>query len=479
MSVFALGFAACDDYEEALPQANPQQPLMSVDGLTLATGEGLLNPIDLNTMEGDSIELVTATAIPELNEGTYITYDAEIAADQNYENAQRVTLTNGKITKNALNTAFRAFYGKTPRAKDMYFRFIPYLTDGTSRVAFKKDLTMAQSTQKVTPIDLGIVVDSKYHVVTDLYGDWANSLIELKNEGDDQYENPVFTAVVDLAGGTEVSFMAESDIAKAKADAGNEYKYVWGTSMENTNNLSGNLIYGGDDANTVGVIIPNDGKYTISINMIEHTYKIEEFVPTIVMNSKSGEFRMTLAPGNKYWYISYVAGGAGNGFNFTDEDTGADFGYTGTTFVSNVGGVSFAADGSDITVSKGGWYLFGVEKKADGSYAVNLFPANVYVYGDCNGGTWGDSADWTFTAPADATGDFVSPKLAGDGELRLCVHPLNADGSEWLGQWWQSEFIFFDGKIAYRGLGGDQARVKVSAGDVVHLNFTTGAASVR
>lgn len=481
MSVFALGFAACDDYDEALPQSNPQNPLMSVDGLSLEIGEGLSNPIDLNTMEEDSVLLITAAETPEMNAGTYITYDVEIASDQNYSWPERVVLTNGKISKTDLNTAFRAFYGRTPLAKTLYFRFIPYFTNGSSRVAFKKDLTMAQSSQSVTPIDLGIEVDEKYYVVTDLYGDWSNSLVELTNGEEDRYENPVFEAIVDLQGG-DISFMGSSDVEKARTDTQNDpYYYAWGPSLENSNNLSGSLIYGSD---AVGVNIPSAGKYVVSINMIEHTYTIEEFVPTIVMKGQTGDMRMTVAEGNKYWYVNYVAGGAGNGFSFNDEDTGADFGYAGTTFVSNVDGVAFAADGSNITVSKGGWYLFGVEKTVDAggnaSYTVNLFPAQIYVYGNCNGGTWGDDPAWLFTVPDDAESDFVSPELAGDGELRLCVHPLNADGSQWIGDWWRSEFIFYNGKISYRGTGDDQyPRVNATAGSKVYLNFTNGTAALR
>ena len=56
---------------------------------------------------------------------------------------------------------------------------------------------------------------------------------------------------------------------------------------------------------------------------------------------------------------------------------------------------------------------------------------------------------------------------------------MNGDGSQWLGDWWQSEFIFFGDAIAYRGTGGDQERVNAGAGQVVSLNFTTGKAALK
>lgn len=188
---------------------------------------------------------------------------------------------------------------------------------------------------------------------------------------------------------------------------------------------------------------------------------------------------------DKFWCIRYV--GEGEGFKFNSKaEWGGDFGYEGTTLVSNVEGVEFAADGDkNITVNKAGWYIFGVSVALSGRdllYTVTVFPANVYVYGTCTGlgdNGWTDMPEWMFTAPETADGDFVSPVLATTGELRLCVHPLDLDGNAWAGDWWHTEFIFFDGKIAYRGTGGDQERVTANQGLKVYLNFVTGKASVK
>lgn len=185
---------------------------------------------------------------------------------------------------------------------------------------------------------------------------------------------------------------------------------------------------------------------------------------------------------DKFWCIRYVAEGEGFKFN-TKAEWGGDFGYEGTTLVSNVEGLEFAADNDkNITVNKSGWYIFGVSVKLEGRdllYTVTVFPANVYVFGDCNGGNWGADPAWMFTAPETADGDFVSPALAATGELRLCINPVDLDGNAWAGDWWHTEFIFFDGKIAYRGTGGDQERVTANQGLKVYLNFVTGKASVK
>ena len=70
-------------------------------------------------------------------------------------------------------------------------------------------------------------------------------------------------------------------------------------------------------------------------------------------------------------------------------------------------------------------------------------------------------------------GNKVVGTTTGTGEIRLY-----ADSSAATSDWWTREFVFFDGKIAYRGKGGDQDRVTVEAGKKVTLDFNAGTATV-
>ena len=153
------------------------------------------------------------------------------------------------------------------------------------------------------------------------------------------------------------------------------------------------------------------------------------------------------------------------------------FGYTGTTISQTsiyLAGLS-NKDGN-ILVSKAGWYL--VYVSVVGNTRVVEFEApTVYLTGDCAEGGWstqfGDATK--FTVPTDKDGSFVSPAFVKDGEIRICVVPA-AVGA---GNWWKSEFIVLDGKIAYRGNGGDQTRVAGKTGQKVTLNFSTNVGSVQ
>ena len=49
---------------------------------------------------------------------------------------------------------------------------------------------------------------------------------------------------------------------------------------------------------------------------------------------------------------------------------------------------------------------------------------------------------------------------------------------EGAGNWWNSEFNIYDGKIVYRGAGNDQEAVAVGAGQTVTLDFFNEAGSI-
>lgn len=193
----------------------------------------------------------------------------------------------------------------------------------------------------------------------------------------------------------------------------------------------------------------------------------------------------------QFWCIQYVKAGAGEGFKFNTANSwnGDDFGPDKAEITSHVSGVTTGVDGTNYTLSEAGWYIFGVTVGIEGrnyTYKVDVFPPDIYIIGTCNGlgdGAWSANDDWKFTVPETADGDFVSPALAqapaDDGGLRICINPKLSDGGLWAGDWWRTEFIILNGKIAYRGAGGDQERVKaVNAGQKVYLNFAKGEGKI-
>ncbi|MDY2641035.1 MAG: SusF/SusE family outer membrane protein [Mediterranea sp.] len=105
-----------------------------------------------------------------------------------------------------------------------------------------------------------------------------------------------------------------------------------------------------------------------------------------------------------------------------------------------------AGSGGNIKVEKAGWYILFVKGKINGEvidYAFTIYPAQFYVIGGVTG-EWNDAdANWALTAPADASGEWVSPAFAAGGELRAYVKVPGFD-------WWKTEFTLYEGKLLWR-----------------------------
>ena len=160
----------------------------------------------------------------------------------------------------------------------------------------------------------------------------------------------------------------------------------------------------------------------------------------------------------QFWAIRYIEAGKGFKFCAVKEwsgdftGLGEDTGYT-------------VADGNCF-VAENGVYMIYVDT-ANKKLCVEK--AQVYGIGDCFGGWDAKMASALF---AEQDGKLVG-KTAAEGEIRIY-----AESSIATSDWWTREFVFFDGKIAYRGNGGDQDRVKVEAGKTVTLDFNAGTAVV-
>ena len=168
----------------------------------------------------------------------------------------------------------------------------------------------------------------------------------------------------------------------------------------------------------------------------------------IPVNGKAGQF----------WAIRYLE--AGKGFKFCPvKEWSGDF----TGLGEDTG---YTVDGGNCFVAENGVYMIYVDTD---NKKLCVEKAQVYGIGECFGGWDAKMADALFS---EKDGKLVG-KTAAAGEIRIY-----AESSIATSDWWSREFVFFDGKIAYRGNGGDQERVKVEAGKTVTLDFNAGTAVV-
>ena len=193
---------------------------------------------------------------------------------------------------------------------------------------------------------------------------------------------------------------------------------------------------------------------------------------------------------NIFWHLVYLDGeGNSAGVKFNSDKTwnGNEAGFEKITInpASDNAADIINAKGN-IGSSKPGWYMMIVECTVVGrdiKYNVTFNKPNVYLQGVCTAaGGWDLIPDNLFSVPTTADGEFVSPAIGNavsggpsgsDPGVRICVKIPNTD-------WWKSEFIVYDKKIAYRGNGGDQTpRVAGAVGQKVYLNFTKETGEIK
>ena len=175
-----------------------------------------------------------------------------------------------------------------------------------------------------------------------------------------------------------------------------------------------------------------------------------------------------------YWRMVWIDE-AGVKINTAQEWDGNQKGYNDITVAGDLAGNISTNDDGNICSTTPQWYLMVVTASVSGrdiKYTVEFNEPNVYLIGDTFGG-WDElMAGSKFDVPTTMDADFVSPAFKADGEIRAYVKVPGND-------WWHSEFMVFNGEIAYRGKGGDQERVAGKAGQKFYLNFATGKGSIK
>lgn len=190
---------------------------------------------------------------------------------------------------------------------------------------------------------------------------------------------------------------------------------------------------------------------------------------------------MTLVYGthNVFWRMTYLDGGWK--FNSALSWDGNEVGYDRVKDIQDNAGANISrSDDGNIVAGNPGWYLVVITANVVGrdvQYSVAINKPEVYMIGDVTGVPWTPRTEgWHLEVPTTADGEFVSPAFvaasSADGGTRVYC-PIEGHDP------WHSEFMVFDGKIKYRGTGGDQDRVSGSVGQRLYLNFSNDTGSIK
>ena len=455
-----LGLSSCDESfnDWASPSVNDPEAALAAYGIDV-TGSGV--EVNMNDAERpDSIRLVSISSTNE--EVVSLEYDKVTIND-----CKIPYVVKGKdvyVGTYAIDSLARlALKSQKYETRELKVSVDAHakLQSGSS-VAFTKEVI-----QKETPIETPAVDPNGYYLLGEVNGNGWNP------------EEPVWFAKV-ADGIYEVTVTTENE-------GENWYKFYGGTDAGNWDGANAHVM--GCDTNGDGSlfnyinwsadlqcpIISGKGKWKVRLDVNNWTYTINEVKPDLFLTGSNYDWGgkwLQLVPFNKseedFWTIIYLH--EGEQFKFAPQaGWGDDFGYTGTTINDEAGANITSSSDGNLVVGKAGWYLLKVQNGS--TKALTVLQPNVYLIGDA-AGEWNIADSHKFTVPTTEDGVFASPAFAADAELRMCV---SVDGFEW----WQSEFMVFDGKIEYRGRGIDQNRVNVKAGQKVTLNFTAGTGEIK
>ena len=456
------GLSSCDDSFDdwAAPSTNDPEAALEAYGIQV-TGSGV--DVDMSDANRpDSIRLVTITAAHE--DITALEYDAitvngcKIPYRLEGKDAYIGTYALDSLARIALKSQK---YEK--RALDVKVEAHALLKSGQS-VAFIKNLV-----QNETPIPTPSKDTNGYYLLGDLNDcNWRPTKGVWMNE----VTPGVFSVTVETKldsnwfkfyGGS--GFSADDDEAWDKV---NQYEY--GCDV-NGDAATFNFV------NWTAVqtaVISGAGKWKVVLDTNTWTYSVSPVFNNLFMTGSNygwGNQWLPMTPiygsDTDYWTIIYLH--EGEQFKFAPQaGWGDDFG--GQATINDLAGANITTNSdNNLVCGKAGWYLLYITNGETRTFTV-LQP-KVYLMGD-TAGEWNISDTHAFKVPDTENGLFESPAFAKSAELRMCV---SIDGFDW----WKTEFMVFDGKIEFRGRGGDQARVNVNEGQKIYLDFTNNTGEIK
>lgn len=475
MFLAAIGFSACnEDFKDwADPQSNPQEESAGKFTATFAAGKDA--SIVMGEATVDSVEIVKLNSTTA-EEGSTIVINS-LTLNENH------TVPFSVKEGNVLKVALTQLDSVTQEAYK-------------SRASVERELKISIKASAVTPSGEGIQLSGNEVSIT------------LKPGATPAVDPDGYYIVGDFTGWT-------GDDAKLMTkDAANENLYTLEAEIESTSNfkifpasaINGNTIdwdkamgssVDGDDTGDNFVAWSHVGAInTVLKGRIKISFDAYNYRFTIKDNSAPTELYMTgsaynwgtpagdpnawkaLVPVNgtkgAFWGIFYF--GADEQVKFAPQAAwGGDFGYIDAISQESKDLAGLSDVGGNLKIGKAGWYLVYISVVGDDK-VIEFEKPNVYLMGDTSYDGWNSQLveQDLFIVPATADGEFVSPAFLANGEVRICVNPKALSTSDW----WKTEFIVLDGKIAFRGNGGDQERVQGKTEQKVYLNFGNGTGRI-
>ena len=484
------GLLSCtEDYTDwSTPQSNAAKE--AAQKLEMAI-QPTISSIDFATYKEELVQLFTTNLTAEQADAY-----ALAITDENEANTVIVAAdAAGRVETADLIEAVKTLYGANPIERTLKIEVGTIATNATADGDVKVQRTAGPFTLKAK-LDAPYIDAGGYYLVGNIDG-WKCSRVDafhMANGGGDVYDDPVFSVEVEAVDGIETYEIKAIPAADFNADGSVKtwdrafsapagVDFVGYEGLLSNNNAGGNIKFAAADGAT---------SYMVTINAMTAAYTVTPitagaiidsepmlyltgdhynwgggdngWVPLIPVLAKTWEGETTT---NTSWIIIYLH--QGEQFKFAPQaGWGNDFGMSAN--IIDTAGMQPSGD-NNIVVGNAGWYLIKVYNGEERT--IEFLKPEVYLIGNTAAAGWEVAESGLFTIPDTEDGKFVSPAFAKDDEVRMCVSLKGFD-------WWQTEFIVTEkGQIDFRASGGDQARVKVTAGQKCYLNFKNGSGSYK
>ncbi len=283
----ALGFAACDGYEEPnpTPQTNEQESIVKPDDVSFKESLTPETVVDLRALNDEQKPLTIATVAGVIPEGYDFVLKTELSADGGaewFEVPSEAVAVEGQenlydinVAPDVLDGLYIANVTKDPATVTMDARYKLYTRTGAMYGLV--DMAGAQgwltgNSFELKPMGLGYIIENDYYLV--LNGDLSKAV---KMEHDDtaganRYDNPVFSTVVELDGTTKWQVVPASTVAAGSIST--EPYSAWGVAPD----AKEGLMYGNLEANTSETpatpgVLNETAPYKITVNLYDRTFE--------------------------------------------------------------------------------------------------------------------------------------------------------------------------------------------------------------
>ncbi len=469
----ALSFTACDeDYKDwAEPQSNPQEAAVAQVQASFEAGEN--TTIVMDDME--DVEMVEILKFKSASaEGASFSPSALLINGNKFP----YTYEDGsfKVSLAQLDSLTQQIYfSRASVARTLTVKAQGAAIVNEQGLSVESEEMEISLTPNATP-----EIDPKGYVMMGQWQDWIiTSATVMEDKGNGIYQVKITTTEDE----NWFKFYGASPFEGASDSDWDAVNAVQMGCRENGDKATQNfIVWSGDKYGVETPVIAGAGEWLITLDMVNMTYTVAPVVGELYMTGSAYGWGNTEGAWNQFipvngsdgafWGMYYF--NAGDEIKFAPQAAweGGDFGFSDAISQSSIDRAELSDAGGNIKVGKAGWYLVYVSV-INGENIVEFEEPAVYLIGETIGGWNAGMENAKFEVPADGDGEFVSPAFVAANEIRAYVSlPQVSD-------WWKAEFMVFDGKIEYRGNGGDQDRVTGQAGQKLYLNFGTGTGSIK